>query len=93
MDLGIVIDQFDVEPGFYILSYEREGVEPVAMPLWAVRGQQSQVFMTVELAGDLAAAGEPESDRAGIGVMSVELPGDLARPGGPICWIALDDGA
>ncbi len=64
-NLGIAIDRFDVGPGFYILTYEPDGVVPIAMPLWALSGRESRVFINVDVPGDCAAPGRADlPDRA-----------------------------
>lgn len=64
-DFGIALVNLHLHPGNYVLSYERDVCEQIAMPLPSLRDWQTQVFLHVDLPQGLDAPGLPNlADRA-----------------------------
>lgn len=70
-DRGLMLLHVDLQPGYYILSYESADKETLAVPIPVVEGWQSQVFIDLEMPQSLDRPGHP--DLSDMAIMMVPL--------------------
>lgn len=73
-DWGFAVLNLHLRPACYVLSFEPEGVDPVAMPVLAVPGWQSQLFFHVNLPQDLDTPGSPDLNDRAVMMAPVGMP-------------------